>query len=1478
MSFASSDGTSQGQTFCAGGSPPVDGIPGGHTVTECVLAGLVNGKLYTITSSASNDPRLETNFGPDSEAMLLQTKPALPTVVNIQFTDTSAYATKIMWTTYDGGLPIVGYALRASREGAQYDADQNMMGVDSWPGEGGIRSSYVVTGLGANLFYNFVVVARNTLGFGPSEASEAVLTLPPAPSIPTIMLVSSNYAKVTWQVWFGKNLINDYRLEARVNMDAGNIGPWFAAGSVTGHQAQVSSLLANTGYDIRVAAVNNAGNGEYGEILHIKMQAAPPDLVYVTNIGPGIVDLRWLPKPGATPGYTVIPSRWIPASSAWVSEYGRSKTEGKIDSFHVTGLVKGAEYRFEVATSSPLGVGALSAASHQITTASDLPEAGPKPTLSNPSVAGLVVSWPALVTNDGNGGSQVIAYVLESLAHVYGSGGWQVTATLVAAPDTGMIPTTYVAGGLQPDVNYQFRVAIVNRNGQGPAGPESDPMPTVPGALPPPFQQAFLKTILLTWTPPENNSFTAYRIGFSQYANDPNGIAQDLEALWTPWTFQIVPSSTTLMKYDSLFPDYPYRLKMAARNPSGWGADSPIVESRTTIVADAWAMSGGNVALLISTTTITTTAAQLTWTGPASTEPSLRGSAVGFRVTACQASSLICDTGDQDFIYCQEDPPNIYTRSHECDRTKSSYIRGGLLKNTWYYFELSVVNSGGEGPRSKPSPQFRTKADYPVQMARPVATSLSQRSISVSWTKMVDWNDRGGLDITGYALFKQAEGYSYDAGEVVYEGTSYTYSDLPSNTKFYFAIVAENTWCTLCRTDITVPEGGCFFEACCDVHSCSPKSPNTIPVSTLPGKMTPPRLVVATIYDILVTWDVVPGTPNNIFEYEIRFRDIDRADKDDSGGWVQRIFLGSNVGIGVKVYALVNLEPNNRYEVILNANNGEGYGEPSAPAILMTLPNQIQGVEVVAVRSTEITLEWQAPPGRLNNILGYNISYRVATHTEVILQRQSETLPLSYVTSGGTVTRFDVINLQPNASYIFSVAAINGGGVGEFSVFTPPKKTMVLDLLGACYFYPVEDSGNGVMGNFILQQKSSGTATLSGNILGLEPTASYSLVSWQYGRSSTRDYGSIETVTTFTASLNGNHALVALPTALVLIGPKSAISSTLSLLRVSDGMRLSQCEMGIAKPRSGADENAALPPVQSRAFCKLVPMSGAKLSGVKAPKLSGGFIASPTASGIRVRGRVCGIQDVAPRFSVRLHEFGDIQKGNYDDIGPSVNDMGTMYVDNLDSCNFDLIDATGIGFSQTSDLINMMGRSIVLYNQTYPSTSNPNPAVTALAACVIGAYEPNIDTTVYQVQALPPVCTLCTWLMGLQESMYTVAELFHTDWISVWSLNKANNPDRDVAGSSVYYAHPYVMQEGETISSVRHRFGVTLQHLALLNNKRTEFVAGETMCIVPMWTKAINKNGALVCHAHDAPGPHLNSSHESSKSSKDPVLLPHLVP
>ena len=106
----------------------------------------------------------------------------------------------------------------------------------------------------------------------------------------------------------------------------------------------------------------------------------------------------------------------------------------------------------------------------------------------------------------------------------------------------------------------------------------------------------------------------------------------------------------------------------------------------------------------------------------------------------------------------------------------------------------------------------------------------------------------------------------------------------------------------------------------------------------------------------------------------------------------------------------------------------------------------------------------------------------------------------------------------------------------------------------------------------------------------------------------------------------------------------------------------------------------------------------------------------------------------------------------------------------------------------------------------------------------------------------------CTWTLGLQESLYTLSNKFGNDWITLWSLN-TGNPDSTRSGRSVYYAHPYTLQRGESVTTVRARFGITAAHVARLNNNVTNFGVGDTMCVSLDWTRAVDWEGRLVCRA-----------------------------
>merc|ERR1712080_479057 len=91
--------------------------------------------------------------------------------------------------------------------------------------------------------------------------------------------------------------------------------------------------------------------------------------------------------------------------------------------------------------------------------------------------------------------------------------------------------------------------------------------------------------------------------------------------------------------------------------------------------------------------------------------------------------------------------------------------------------------------------------------------------------------------------------------------------------------------------------------------------------------------------------------------------------------------------------------------------------------------------------------------------------------------------------------------------------------------------------------------------------------------------------------------------------------------------------------------------------------------------------------------------------------------------------------------------------------------------------------------------------------------------------------------MGKGENLFTVAERYGSDWLTLWSMNhqegagdnnagshpyNGENPDWDSVGQSIYFAHPYQVAAGETAHEIARRFGITLNRLKELNPSTLE--------------------------------------------------------
>merc|ERR1711959_433884 len=117
----------------------------------------------------------------------------------------------------------------------------------------------------------------------------------------------------------------------------------------------------------------------------------------------------------------------------------------------------------------------------------------------------------------------------------------------------------------------------------------------------------------------------------------------------------------------------------------------------------------------------------------------------------------------------------------------------------------------------------------------------------------------------------------------------------------------------------------------------------------------------------------------------------------------------------------------------------------------------------------------------------------------------------------------------------------------------------------------------------------------------------------------------------------------------------------------------------------------------------------------------------------------------------------------------------------------------------------------------------------------------------------------CQHTMEKGENLFTVAELYGSDWLTLWSMNHQHddqndagehpydgeNPDWDQVGQKVYFAHPYEVAAGETTSEIARRFGISLERLIELNSAKISsdtpgkspdnVEAGTVLCIIPTW-------------------------------------------
>ncbi len=415
----------------------------------------------------------------------------------------------VHWTEpADGGSPITGYELQY-REVTILNIFAGIWSPDGNLDPESTATSHIITGLTNGSDYEVRARAVNDVGNGEwSEPTTEAAPVGNLPMQPTELVLTAGdghiIAEWTAPTDTGGSPITGYELQYRTSG-----GAWSApisAGTSTSHT--ITELTNDTEYDVRVYAVNSAGNGNPSESRTARTArtviegspSAPTDLTLVAGNGQIIATWTAPTDDGGSPitGYelqyrTSSPQgQWTTSSSADSDVTDTSHT--------ITGLTNGTEYEVQVYAVNSAGNGTPSeSATATPTEAAPVGNLPMKPTTLEltAGIREISATWTA-PTDDG--GSAITGYELQ---HRTGGGAW-------SAPISAGTSTSHTIMNLTNDTEYEVQVRAVNAIGTGPWSTSATAtLPDTPAAPTALTLTVGNGQISATWTAPSNNGGSA---------------------------------------------------------------------------------------------------------------------------------------------------------------------------------------------------------------------------------------------------------------------------------------------------------------------------------------------------------------------------------------------------------------------------------------------------------------------------------------------------------------------------------------------------------------------------------------------------------------------------------------------------------------------------------------------------------------------------------------------------------------------------------------------------------------------------------------------------------------------------------------------------------------------------------------------------------------------------------------------------------
>ena len=850
--------------------------------------------------------------------------------------------------------------------------------------------------------------ARYSSNFAPPPEPFPTGKLPSAPAAPAAVTAAIGDGRVTAS-WTAVAGATSYVVEYQQSG-----GSYEAGGTTSSTSLQIAGLANGETYTVRVAAVNNVGQGVWATSAAVTLLETPAQVTgLVASAGYLQACLSWTAPDGDISDYSVQYSD----GSGWLTFAHPQSTNTFIT---VTGLTNGVSYQFRVAAANALVAGTYSTIA-TATPSLSLPEA---PTaVAGTSGSGLVaLAWTA----PANTSCRVLTNYIIS----YSSNSGSLWTDLTPSPATGVTATV---SGLTNGVGYIFRVAYQSASG---TGPWSTPSGSVtPSRTPSPPVSVSVTAgdgqVAVSWVAGSDGGspitdyliqYSTNQIAWTQIDDGQNtSTSAAVAGLTNGTTYYFRVSTRTAVGDSAPTPSAavtPRGLPGAPGTPSGtagagqvsltWSAASANGSPNTGYTVEYTPAGGSPQTVATNSAAASYTVTGLT-NGTSYTFRVQAVSVVGASAFSAASSSVVpvavpaaptnfvgtigdtsvalswtapADTGGSAITgYTVEYTPaggSALTAS----ASSSPYTLAGLTNGTAYSIRVAANSAVGRGAY--------TNAISRVPAAIPgTPTGLTATGGSASGRLVLGWTapSTGGSAITSYTVEYTASGGSAQTVSTGSSSNSYNLDGLANGTAYSVRVRAVNA--------IGV---GSYSSAASGTPGAVPGAPTSL---------------AGTIGDTFVELSWTAPADNGGFavaNYTVEYT--------PAGGSALTATASSSP------YRLTGLTSSTAYSIRVAANNLIGRGAYTAaisrtPAVAPEAPTSLTATGGSA--SGRLVLGWTAPSTGGSAITSYTVEYTASGGSA------------QTVSTGSSSNSYNLDGLTNGTAYSVRVRAVNAIGAGSYS-------------------------------------------------------------------------------------------------------------------------------------------------------------------------------------------------------------------------------------------------------------------------------------------------------------------------------------------------------------------------------------------------------------------------------------------------------------